>query len=123
MNKISHTEKLYNLAKLREMLDGNENAVVSMVDKFIKTIPQFIFELNDHIKNSDFEMARKILYNINFSLDILGITVYKNELRKIEEYTSNISKANELKQLTKKLNTTFKEVATQLKEDLKEIEN
>ncbi len=120
MNKIVNTEKLYNLAKLREMLDGNDNAVSSMVNKFIKTIPQFLSELNIYVKNSDYERARKILYNVNFSMDILGITAYKEELRNIEEYTSDTSKSNELKQLAKKLNLTFKEVVNQLQEDLQD---
>lgn len=103
-------EKMYNLTKLREMLDGNEDAVMIMVNKFIKTIPVFLTELNDNIKAGDLERVKKVLYNINFSLDILGIHELKDELRFIEQITSDKSRHNELKLLMNKLNTTCNRV-------------
>jgi hypothetical protein len=112
--------KLYNLSKLREMLEGDENAVISMIKKFIKTTPMFLNELNDFTKQGDFESAKKMLYNVNFSLDILGITSLRDELRHIEQYTTDKNKSEELKALIKKLNNICDKVLSQLEEYLHE---
>lgn len=113
-------EKLYNLAKLREMLDGDEIAVISMVKKFIKTTPLFLFELTEYTRKGDYERARKMLYNVNFSLDILGITSLRDELRHIEQYTSDITKSDELKELIEKLGVICDKVLVQLEQYLHE---
>jgi hypothetical protein len=124
-NKVNITnmeslEKLYNLAKLREMLDGDEVAVISMVKKFIKTTPLFLNELTEYTKKGDYEKARKMLYNVNFSLDILGITSLRDELKFIEQYTSDFTKSNELKDLIDKLEIICEKVFSQLEEYLHE---
>ena len=64
---IVGTDKLYDLTKLREMLDGNENAVNTMVKKFINSTTQFLAELNKYARTRDNLMVRKLLYNLNFS--------------------------------------------------------
>jgi len=112
--------KLYNLSKLRDMLDGDENAVITMIKKFIKTTPLFLSELNEYTKSGDFESAKKMLYNVNFSLDILGITSLRDELRHIEQYTTDKNKSEELRSLINKLNAICDKVLYQLEEYLHE---
>ena len=112
--------KLYNLSKLREMLDGDENAVITMIKKFIKTTPMFLNELNENIKKGDNESAKKMLYNVNFSLDILGITTLRDELRHIEQYTEDKKQSSELSELISKLNNICDKVLAQLEDYLHE---
>ena len=112
--------KLYNLAKLRDMMDGDENAVIAMIKKFIKTTPMFLTELNEFTKLGDYESAKKMLYNVNFSLDILGITSLRDELRHIEQYTEDKTKSEELRGLINKLNGICDKVLYQLEEYLHE---
>lgn len=112
--------KLYNLSKLREMLNGDENAVITMIKKFIKTTPMFLSELNKYTKEGDYESAKKMLYNVNFSLDILGITTLRDELKHIEQMTTDKNKSAELNDLISKLNIICDKVLLQLEDYLHE---
>jgi hypothetical protein len=113
-------EKLYNLSKLREMLDGDEQAVIALVKKFIKTTPMFLTELSEFTSKGDYENAKKMLYNVNFSLDILGITTLRDELRNIEKFTTDKTKSQELRELIIKLNQICDRVLAQLEDYLHE---
>lgn len=112
--------RLYNLNNLRNMLDGDEMAVIIMIKKFIKTTPLFLSELSKYTNEGDFESAKKMLYNVNFSLDILGITSLRDELKHIDKITTQKVMSKELKELIAKLDVICDRVLIQLEEYLHE---
>jgi hypothetical protein len=109
--------KLYDLAKLSEMLDANEIAVNTFVKKFINTTPHLLSDLNESSKKKNYPMIRKALYNINFSFEILGINALKNDFKNIELFTTDKSKFNELLKLINKINNLFDKVLKQLEDE------
>ena len=108
----------YNLQKLNEMSRGNMGFVQKMLHLFVDTTPQYLNEINTLFKENDIDGLKKVAHKMKPSIDNMGITAIRQEIRDIEHFDDD-GPQEELQVLVEKVNEILQEVVKQLK--LKEL--
>lgn len=111
---MENTNKLFDLSTLREMLEGDNAVLNTMLIKFVEISPKLLAEINTSFENNDLEKVRKIAHDIKPTIDILNINELKAEIRLIEKNSADKDKREELRQLITKLNDIYTKVLNQI---------
>lgn len=64
---------IYNLDKLNEMADGDEDFVHSVLTVFLEEVPQDLIDLEKAIEAGDYENVYKLGHKIKPNVDLLGM--------------------------------------------------
>ena len=108
---------LYDLKKLNEMSRGDHDFVIKMVNIFIDTTPTYLKQINSFYKEMDIISINKIAHKMKPSIEIMGITILRQDIRALEQYTLGNNVDNTLKILIDKVINVLSEVVSQLKEN------
>ncbi len=95
---VTNEEPLYDLAKIQEMSRGNQDFVQKMVDIFISLAKENTEILNRSFESEDWETIRRIAHKIKPSIDLMGITLLKDIIRKIEKFDEDKNSVSALGQ-------------------------
>lgn len=106
--------KIYKLDKLKEMLFNDDKALDMMIKRFINTTNSSLEELNKALNEGNYRLAKRLLYNINLSLNILGIEEIHKDLQYIELIEKEILYKDELKKLINKTKNICNKLFNQL---------
>jgi len=108
------TESLYNLQKLNEIARGNKMFVDKMINLFIAQIPVSVEEMQAAYLEKDFETLRKTAHRIKPSIDNMGISCLRSEIREIESLAQEHSNSHKILPLLQQLDMTLKKVVEKL---------
>lgn len=114
--KVKNKEiALYNLSKLEEIAKGNVTFINKMITMFIEQTPAAVEEIQYAYANKNFEAVKKIAHRIKPSIDNMGITSLKTEIREIEKLAETNSELPQLELQIKKLHEVISKVVNELK--------
>src|SRR5690606_31505396 len=94
-------EKLYDLSLVRLLSGGDEEFVLKMIDLFIKTMPDSLQLLQESVKNEQWDDAGKAAHKMKSTIDAIGISSLKNNIRQIENYSKQRQSPDEINRLVK----------------------
>lgn len=105
----------YNLKSLHEMSRGSTDFIQKMLHLFVDTTPQYLNQINTLFAENDLIGLKKIAHKMKPSIDNMGISAIKDDIRNIE-YFDESKPHEELRGMIEKVNKVLGEVVHQLKE-------
>lgn len=95
--------KLYNLDYLRSVSGDNEEFIREMVLTFTQTIPPVLDEMQDALKNKDWENLARMAHQIKPSFTLMGLNPLRKAIVFIEENSKYATRLDELPQVVSEL--------------------
>ncbi len=68
------------------MTDGNDVLIIEMIDIFTTQVEEFWIEMDELLKNKDYDSLGKLAHKAKSSVAILGMIKLSNELKSLELY-------------------------------------
>ena len=96
---------IYNLDKINEMADGDEDFINSVISVFLEEVPQDLVALENALNEKNHEQAYQLAHKIKPNVDLLGMEQTRATALEIEtmgKENSDISRMAELFQVLKK---------------------
>lgn len=116
LNPQDSIMQLYDLNRLKEMANGNENFVPDMLKLFLNIVPKSLDIINESSKNNDIETLRRTAHKIKPSINNLGIISIKDEILLLEKWDDSNQSKEELKSTLTKVNTIIHQVVDSISE-------
>lgn len=110
--------KLYDLNKLKELSRGDKGFVKKMVSLFVEQAKVSLQQINTAYEVNDHDTIHKIAHRLKPSIDNLGITSLKQEIRELESLAKKQIEGNELTMLIEHLNKILKIVIEELPQEI-----
>lgn len=109
------TDKLYDLKQLKDLLGGNTELLISLVNIYLTTVPKNSKEMMQATIKEDWIMVSKIAHKIKPTIDSMNIKSITSEIRKLETDAKNQVDTNSLEKIAVKIDTVINTVAQQLR--------
>lgn len=85
MTGIETDDSLFDLTKLYEISRGNEGFVKKMLSLFCQQGPATVKQISESYAKQDFDRIKADAHRLKPSIDNLGISRLRNEIREIEK--------------------------------------
>lgn len=108
---------LYDLSMVRAVSGGDESFIKKMVHLFIETVPPGLTDLHDAMEKKEWGRVGKIAHKLKSTIDSMGITIIKDEIRLIESNGKNEKDTDALPPVVKKVTDIIQQCIGQLKID------
>jgi len=120
LNKqIDVNQCLFNLSKLRKMMNNEEELVERMLSKFSKLTPDFIQELNNNFNSQNWEQLSKTAHKIKPSINLLGINSLYSDFQQLEDYALTDNNLHLIPKIMRKINELMPIIFQQIEKKLK----
>ena len=80
---------IYNLDKINEMAEGDNDFILSVVSVFLEEVPEDLNALENAIEAKDFEQIYKMAHKIKPNVDLLGMEQTRANALEIETLGKN----------------------------------
>jgi CheY-like chemotaxis protein/HPt (histidine-containing phosphotransfer) domain-containing protein len=110
--------KLYDLSMVRSVSGGDDDFIKKMVILFIETVPQNVGELNKALKNEDWDQVSKMAHKLKSTVDSMGITSLKTDIRTVEANAKQKESLQQLPSLASKIEAVINDCIKQLHEEI-----
>ncbi len=81
----SSPKSYYNLDYLKEVSGNNQDFIQEMVNTFVTTLPQTLFELTEASENADWDKLSRLAHQIKPSFTLMGLESLRIKIVQIEE--------------------------------------
>ena len=108
---------IYNLDKINEMAEGDEDFIVSVVSVFLEEVPEDLEGLEKAINNKDYENIYKLAHKIKTNVDILGMEQTRAKALEIETLGKTAGSMSEIEEKFPILKRDVLQVVAELKND------
>lgn len=108
---------IYTLDKIKEMADGDEDFILSIVTVFLEEIPQDITGLEEAVNNRDHEKTYQLAHKIKPNVDILGMEEARILALDIETLGKNQGSFDEIEAKLPALKRDILQVIEELQSD------
>jgi HPt (histidine-containing phosphotransfer) domain-containing protein len=108
---------LYDLTKLRSMVEGDEVMVLKMLRMFLEKTPLLIDEMKKFYEESSFNEVSKLAHKLKTSIILMGIVRLQNNVKLIEKYATEPAHFEELPALLEELENICGLVFEQMQEE------
>ena len=108
---------IYNLDKINEMAEGDEDFIVSVVSVFLEEVPEDLECLEKAINNKDYENIYKLAHKIKPNVDILGMEQTRAKALEIETLGKTTGSMSEIEEKFPILKRDVLQVVAELKND------
>ncbi|WP_424989380.1 Hpt domain-containing protein [Flagellimonas sp.] len=108
---------IYNLDKINEMAEGDEDFIVSVVSVFLEEVPEDLKGLEKAINNKDYENIYKLAHKIKPNVDILGMEQTRAKALEIETLGKTAGSMSEIEEKFPILKRDVLQVVAELKND------
>lgn len=116
---MDESVKLYNLDNLISMIGSDSESIKEFVDLFLDTSVQTMNELNSSYEAENISQVGAMAHKLKSSIDLMGISSLKTDIRSIEKIGKELKNVNMLKELISNLNQVLQLVHKQMKEEFK----
>ena len=119
--KKAGSGKVYDLSKIRKMVEGDEVMIRKMVGMFLDKTPELLQEMQDHMSQDAWVEVGKLAHRLKSSLNLMGVDALYDNIRMIEKYSfdeEDTSNRKAIPQLIEELNSICEEAFIQLKNEL-----
>lgn len=110
-------EKLYDLSMIETISGGDQAFIKNMVQLFIDTMPQNLKDLEDTLKQENWEMVGKHAHKMKSTIDSMGISSLKDDIRAVEAGGKTKTNLENLPAIIGKISATLGNCITQIKND------
>ncbi|MEX0272986.1 MAG: Hpt domain-containing protein [Flavobacteriaceae bacterium] len=108
---------IYNLEKINDMADGDQDFIVSVVATFIEEVPQDLASLENALEANDHDQVYKLAHKIKPNVDLLGMEQTRLAALEMETLGKNGADIHEIKAIFPTLKTDIHQVVGELKKD------
>ncbi len=108
-------EKLYNLSIIKDIAQGDESFVKSLLQIFIDTVPTNCTELVEALSKGNLQEASELAHKLKSSVDTLQIVTIADDIRSIESNSKAEKNQALMQQLAIKIKNTINEVIAQFR--------
>ncbi|WP_437399650.1 Hpt domain-containing protein [Flagellimonas lutimaris] len=108
---------IYNLDKINEMAEGDEDFIVSVISVFLEEVPEDLESLEKAICSKDYENIYKLAHKIKPNVDILGMEHTRAKALEIETLGKTTGSMEEIEEKFPILKKDVLQVVTELKND------
>lgn len=111
---------IYNLDKIREMAEGDEEFIQSVISVFLEEVPQDLAELENAVAKLDYDNVYKLAHKIKPNVDLLGMEQARANALEIETLGKNASNSEVIQQKFPLLKQDIQQVISELKNDFRD---
>lgn len=115
-DKEEEIEELFNLTRLKKMVDGSDEMVKKMVMMFLEKTPALLEELKKSWVQGDLALLSKIAHKLKPTLDVMSIDKLHNEIRMIETYAHQGINHPQMKNWIEKVTDICHQIFAQLEQ-------
>jgi len=108
---------IYNLDKINEMAEGDEDFIISVISVFLEEVPEDLEGLEKAINCRDYENIYKLAHKIKPNVDILGMEHTRAKALEIETLGKSTGSMEEIEEKFPILKKDVLQVVTELKND------
>ncbi|GLU45618.1 Hpt domain-containing protein [Allomuricauda sp. NBRC 101325] len=108
---------IYNLDKINEMAEGDDDFIVSVISVFLEEVPEDMEGLEKAINGKDYENIYKLAHKIKPNVDILGMEQTRAMALDIETLGKMEGSLGEIEQKFPELKKDILQVVAELKKD------
>ncbi len=108
---------IYNLDKINEMAEGDEDFITSVISVFLEEVPEDLESLEKAIDSQDYENIYKLAHKIKPNVDILGMEQARAKALEIETLGKTTGSMDEITEKFPMLKKDVLQVVTELKND------
>ena len=91
--------KLLNLTYLKEVVENNESSVRSIIDLFVKQMPEEILLIEKAMEEQDYNAIKGVSHKLKSSVTILGVEELLKVLNALEENAGEKKDLSEIQEL------------------------
>ncbi|WP_431128712.1 Hpt domain-containing protein [Flagellimonas flava] len=108
---------IYNLDKINEMAEGDQDFVISVISVFLEEVPVDLEGLEKAIGERDYENVYKLAHKIKPNVDLLGMEQTRATALEIETLGKNTANMDEIEQKFPLLKKDVLQVVSELQKD------
>lgn len=108
---------IYNLDKLNEMADGDEDFINSVISVFLEEVPQDLDGLEKALEQQDHQQVYQLAHKIKPNVDLLGMEQTRAVALQIETLGKNSANMSEILEVFPLLKKDIHQVVGELKKD------
>ncbi len=108
---------IYNLDKLNEMADGDEEFINSVISVFLEEVPQDLKGLEIALEDQNHEQVYQLAHKIKPNVDLLGMEQTRATALQIETLGKSAANINEIREVFPVLKKDIHQVVSELKKD------
>jgi len=108
---------IYNLDKLNEMADGDEEFINSVISVFLEEVPQDLEGLEIALEDQNHEQVYQLAHKIKPNVDLLGMEQTRATALQIETLGKSAANINEIREVFPVLKKDIHQVVSELKKD------
>ncbi|MBD0779008.1 Hpt domain-containing protein [Maribacter sp. ANRC-HE7] len=108
---------IYNLDKLNEMAEGDEDFINSVISVFLEEVPQDLEGLETALEEQDHQQVYQLAHKIKPNVDLLGMEQTRAVALQIETLGKNAANIIEIREVFPLLKKDIHQVVSELKND------
>ncbi len=108
---------IYSLDKIKEMADGDEDFVVSVISVFLEEVPRDLEGLEKALETGSYEEVYQLAHKIKPNVDILGMEQTRAAALEIETLGKSAANMDEIRNVFPSLKKDIEQVVSELKND------
>lgn len=108
---------IYNLDKINEMAEGDEDFIISVISVFLEEVPEDLESLEQAIGKKDYENIYKLAHKIKPNVDIMGMEQTRARALEIETLGKTTGNFSEIEEKFPLLKKDVLQVVSELKKD------
>lgn len=108
---------IYNLEKVNEMAEGDEEFIVSVISVFLEEVPEDLSALETAITQKNYEQTYKLAHKIKPNVDLLGMDQTRVTALEIETLGKSESNMSEIEDKFPLLKKDVEQVISELRKD------
>lgn len=108
---------IYSLDKIKEMADGDEDFINSVISVFLEEVPQDLESLELALNTSNFEQVYQLAHKIKPNVDLLGMEQTRAAALEIETLGKSAANMSEIQNIFPNLKKDIEQVVSELRKD------
>jgi HPt (histidine-containing phosphotransfer) domain-containing protein len=108
---------IYNLDKINEMADGDEDFINSVISVFLEEVPQDLEGLEKALEQQDHHQVYQLAHKIKPNVDLLGMEQARAVALQIETLGKKSANISEIREVFPLLKKDIHQVVAELKND------
>jgi HPt (histidine-containing phosphotransfer) domain-containing protein len=108
---------IYNLDKINEMADGDEEFINSVISVFLEEVPDDLKGLEVALEEKNYEQVYQLAHKIKPNVDLLGMEQTRAAALEIETLGKSEANMNEIRKIFPILKKDIHQVVSELKKD------
>jgi CheY-like chemotaxis protein len=112
-NKSKKTD-LYDLSKLRNICNNDEQMVIKLQQSFVEKTPTLLKQIQEYFAETNWEKISQTAHKLKASIDLLNIQSIRNEIRQIEACSPQNHSEDIVYQWISKVNQVCSQVIAQM---------